>query len=73
MKTKLELELLAENKNLGLFSELTQEEKDIVIFMGRVKRYSDIWKTRPLNIREELMNKKDSEFLYTLLKEYYTK
>jgi hypothetical protein len=72
MKTKLELELIAESQKLDLFVKLTEEEKDIVIFMGRVKRYSDIWKTRPLNMREELMNEKDSKFLYTLLEEYYS-
>ena len=71
MKTKFELELIAESKKLDLFLELTEQEKDIVIFMGRVKRYSDIWKTRPLNIKEELLNEKDSKFLYTLFEEYY--
>ena len=71
MKTKLELELIAESNKLELFIGLTEEEKDIVIFMGRVRRYSKIWASRPLNVQEELLHEKDSKFLYKLLKEYY--
>lgn len=71
MKTKQELILVAKNKDLSVFTKLSEEEKDIVILMGRIIRHNEIMKLRELSQGEKNLYVKDYHTLETLEEEYY--
>ena len=72
MKTKQELILVAKNKDLSVFTKLSEEEKDIVIIMGRIIRHNEIMKLRELSQGEKNLYVKDYHTLEALEEEYFS-